>query len=305
MKHLPVLFDEVMQAFKDQTKVPDRILDGTFGRGGHTEGLLQSFPSLQIAAFDKDPDAVKMALGDFTEKFKKRFQIVHDDFKNLAEHELGFFDGALFDLGISSPQIDVADRGFSFMNDGPLDMRMNTADQSLSAKEIINEWEEKELSDLFFHTGEIKKPNRVVRAIVNDRKTKPFETTRQLASLIERVDGYKSKGHHPATNYFLALRLVVNGELEGLETFLKTIPQHMSHGARVCVISFHSTEDRIVKNAFKELADKKFGSIINKRVIVGSDAEVKSNPRSRSAKLRIFEIGTLIDKSRKNKYAQE
>ncbi len=290
--HLPVLLTEVTDAFMKQPKAPLRILDGTFGRGGHSIELLKTFPTSEIVAFDKDQSAVEFAKETYKDLCGVRLNIIHDDFKNLDRHNLGIFDGALFDLGVSSPQFDVGARGFSFMHDGPLDMRMNK-DDPLTAQEIINGYSEKDLSDLFFHVGEIRKPNRVVRAIIHDRVETPFKSTRQLASLIERVDGRSRGKTHPATSYFMALRLTVNGELEGLGDFLTGLPKNMEAGARLCVISFHSSEDRIVKNSFK-LMNKKSGIIINKKVITASDGELERNPRARSAKLRIFQMGDPI-----------
>jgi 16S rRNA (cytosine1402-N4)-methyltransferase len=149
---------------------------------------------------------------------------------------------------------------------------------------------EEELNDLFKTLGEIRSPYRVVRAIVHDRKTEPYKTTRELASLIERVEGFGRRHSHPATNYFMALRLKVNKELDDIDRFIKSLPASVNEGGRLAIISFHSTEDRIVKNAFKEM-NKKDGLMVNKKVITGSREEVKSNPRSRSAKLRIFEVG--------------
>jgi 16S rRNA (cytosine1402-N4)-methyltransferase len=290
--HLPVLATEVIAAFQGQPKPPRRIFEGTFGRGGHTALLLKNFPAAQVVSFDKDRDAVIFAEKEFARDLGAgRFQIIHDDFRNFEKHDLGGFDGALFDLGISSPQVDEAERGFSFMHDGPLDMRMNRS-QEITARQVVNDFSEKELSDLFYHLGEVRHPNRVVRAIVHDRKEVPFETTRQLASLIERVDGRGRRGFHPATNYFMALRIYINGELDGLGEFLETVPKCLSRESRMVVISFHSLEDRIVKQTFRKM-DKKTGRIINKKVIVATDEELKTNPRARSAKLRIFETGGL------------
>lgn len=276
----------------DQPRAPLRFLDGTFGRGGHTSRLLKAFPRAQVFAFDKDATAVEVAKDLIKTKFHNRLHIIHDDFKNLRNHGLGFFDGALFDLGVSSPQFDEAERGFTFSASGPLDMRMDQK-QELKASDIINGWSEKELSDLFYHVGEVRKPNRVVRAIVHDRKEQPFETTDQLAGLIERVDKFKKGKNHPATGYFMALRIAVNGELDGLQEFLEELPLTMEPASRICVISFHSGEDRIVKNAFRNL-NKKLGRIVNKKVVVPTKDEVAHNPRARSAKLRVFETGGKV-----------
>ncbi|MDZ4678035.1 MAG: 16S rRNA (cytosine(1402)-N(4))-methyltransferase RsmH [Oligoflexia bacterium] len=292
-EHVPVLEKEVLNAFIEQTRIPKHLFEGTFGRGGHTKSLLNKFVRASVTSFDKDAQAIAHGKETFASEITKgKLTLVQDDFKNLNKHKLGLFDGALLDLGVSSPQFDQAERGFSFMNDGPLDMRMDQT-QELTAAKIINEYSEKELSDLFYHLGEVRKPNRVVRAVVHDRKEVPFTSTRQLASLIERVDSrYKPKrrGAHPATNYFMGLRIAVNSELEGLVEFCEEMHLHMEPGSRFVVISFHSLEDRIIKQTFKKM-NYKFGKIINKKVIIASDEEIERNPRSRSAKMRIFEMG--------------
>lgn len=299
-EHVPVLASEVVKAFMEQPRAPQKFFEGTFGRGGHTRLLLDEFPQARVVSFDRDADAVKFA----HEKFKNeiatgRFEIVHDDFRNLSSHDsLGLFDGALVDLGVSSPQLENAGRGFSFQHDGPLDMRMDRS-QDLTAAEIVNTYEENDLSDIFFQWGEVRRPARVVRAIVHDRETTPFTSTLQLASLISRVEragrggGKKGRRIHPATPYFMALRIAVNRELDDLENFFEnTLPLHMEPGGRAIVISFHSLEDRIVKWAFKDMHGKT-GKILTKKVIEPSEQEIQNNPRSRSSKMRIFEMGGL------------
>ena len=259
--------------------------------GDIPELCLKIFLKPRVCAFDRDDEAVGFAKKEFAKEIlEKRFQIIHGDFRELKSHNLGAFDGALFDLGVSSPQFDQGERGFSFSLDGPLDMRMDR-NQSLTAADIVNTYEEKELSDIFFNWGEVRHPNRVVRAIVHDRGETPFTTTRQLASLIERVEraGGTKKKIHLATPYFMALRIAVNQELENLAEFFESIP--VEEGGRIVVISFHSLEDRIVKWAFRRM-DKEKGKIITKKIVMASDEETEVNPRSRSAKLRIFEIGS-------------
>ncbi|MFN8942997.1 MAG: 16S rRNA (cytosine(1402)-N(4))-methyltransferase RsmH, partial [Pseudobdellovibrionaceae bacterium] len=181
--------------------------------------------------------------------------------------------------------LDDGSRGFSFLHDGPLDMRMNR-NQELSAARVLNESSEEELNQIFRNYGEVNSPYRVTRAIVNDRKIKNYETTREVASLIERVDGWRKKGFHPATQYFMALRLVVNSELDGLEKSLPKVMDCLKDKGLLAVLSFHSLEDRIIKNVFKS---SELGQNIIKKVIVASDEEVAKNPRSRSAKLRFFQ----------------
>jgi 16S rRNA (cytosine1402-N4)-methyltransferase len=296
--HKPVLVNEIVETFQEQKLKPQIFLDGTFGRGGHTKVLLENFPDARVFGFDRDEQAHRYAEKAFsTEISQGRLKIIHDDFRSLNSHKIGPFDGAIFDLGVSSPQFDESERGFSFQNDGPLDMRMDQ-NQATTAAEIVNTSTEKELSDIFFNLGDVRHPNRVVRAIVHDRDENPFTRTRQLASLIERVER-AGKSHsrskeriHPATSYFMALRIAVNNELENLKEFFESFPENLKDGARVAVISFHSLEDRIVKWTFRGL-DKKVGHIINKKVIIAGEEELDRNPRSRSAKLRIFEKETL------------
>jgi 16S rRNA (cytosine1402-N4)-methyltransferase len=287
--HTPVLQNEVIEAFKTQERPLLNFLDATFGRGGHSLLILNQFPDASITAFDRDAQAIEYGKSNFKKYLEDgRLKFFHDDFRNIEKYNLAKFDGALFDLGVSSPQLDMAERGFSFMHDGPLDMRMNQ-NQELTASEIINTYSEKDLSDIFYHWGEVRHPNRVVRAVVHDRKENPFINTAQLSSLIERVEGWKKRGVHPATNFFMALRIAVNSELEGLETFIDSLPHLLADGARVAIISFHSLEDRIVKTSFKKM-HLKFGHILNKKVVIAGDVELEKNSRSRSAKLRVFEI---------------
>ncbi len=284
LSHLPVMLNEVIGVFKESQAPLKVLLDGTFGRGGHTKALLENFPGLHVWAMDQDQDAIaagkNLNLPNLT--------LVHGNFSEFEKIEHKSFDGILLDLGVSSPQLDDAARGFSFYHDGPLDMRMDRT-QKITAADIVNGWSEEELIELFKELGEVRNPNRVVRAIVHDRKLKPFETTRQLASMIERVSGWRKKGFNPATQYFMALRLQVNGELRVLEETLPKLMKALSDKGRAVVITFHSLEDRIVKNIFKN--NPELGRPVSKKVVKPSREEEKSNPRSRSAKLRAFERG--------------
>ncbi len=288
--HKPVLLEEVLNLAKEIS--PQSILDGTFGRGGHSRAMLEAIPAAKVFGIDQDLAAVDHAEKEFaTHILSGKFSIQHFNFHNIASLEKrpeSGFDVILLDLGVSSPQLDEADRGFSFYNDGPLDMRM---DQTLkhTAADLVNSWPEVELLDLFTTLGEVRRPQRGVRAVVADRKTKPFQTTRDLAALIERVEGWSRKGHHPATRYFLALRMAVNNELSGLESCLPGLMRALSPKGRLIIITFHSLEDRIVKYAFKEGGE--LGHPLFKKVIVPSREEESANPRSRSAKLRVFQRG--------------
>lgn len=286
--HKPVLLKEVLQ-FATEIE-PSTILDGTFGRGGHSRALLEACPKAKLTAIDQDRAAIDYGTREFGELIAAgRLSLRHFNFHRLAEFSEKNFDVILLDLGVSSPQLDEAGRGFSFYHDGPLDMRMNQADE-MTAADVINTWPEVELMSLFIKYGEIRRPHRVVRAIVNDRKETPFTTTRQLSSLIERIEGWQRKGHHPATRYFLALRMAVNNELAGLEACVPDLMRALSPRGRLIIITFHSLEDRIIKYAFRE--SQELGFPLVKKVIIPSREEESENPRARSAKLRIFQRGS-------------
>lgn len=294
--HIPVMLKEILSMFAPVQGRPEpRYFDGTFGRGGHLQALMQAEPTLRAVAMDRDLDAIAYGKSQFSEALETgRLQLVHGNYTDFSEFNLGEFDFMLLDLGVSSPQLDEGQRGFSFYHEGPLDMRMNQS-ESLTAAQIIESYSEEELIQLFIDLGEISRPQRVVRAIVHDRKEKPFLTTKDLAGLIERVDGWHRKGHHPATQYFLALRMEVNQELTGVEKALKPLVLGLKPKGRLAVLTFHSLEDRIVKNVFKSLED--LGRPVNKKVLQPEWNEAKVNSRARSAKLRVFERSDLENAS--------
>ncbi len=283
--HVPVMLNEIIELFKAGPPDPRKMLDGTFGRGGHTSELLRKFPNLHVVGVDQDLTAIEHGEKIIEPLFPKRLTMFHGTFAKFTEQNQELFDLMLLDLGVSSPQLDNPERGFSFYHNGPLDMRMNQ-NQKISAATMINEWDEEDLIDIFKNYGEVHSPYRVIRAILFDRQTKPFTTTLQLAGLIERIEGWRQKGKHPATQYFLGLRLRVNQELESVRESLPRMIQALVPGGVLVVMTFHSLEDRIAKNIFKD--HEEFGYRINKKVIVASDEEQKLNPRSRSAKLRGF-----------------
>jgi 16S rRNA (cytosine1402-N4)-methyltransferase len=293
--HIPVLLNEILAMFapvvEAQPGVPLKYFDGTFGRGGHLKAILEKYPQVSAVAVDQDPDAIAFAQENFKEWIEQgRLQIHHANFSDFTKERFGEFDLMLLDLGVSSPQLDQGPRGFSFYHEGPLDMRMNNS-TGPTAADVIREFSEDELNDLFKNLGEISRPYRVTRAIVHDREEKPFLTTRDLGGLIERVEGWHRKGFHPATQYFMALRLYVNRELEVVENSLQNLVHGLRSKGRLAVLTFHSLEDRIVKNKFKELADLiEAGALVNKKVVQAEWNEAKENPRARSAKLRVFEI---------------
>lgn len=288
--HIPVLLNEVIDAFSIFKNKKSLIyFDGTFGRGGHASRIFELYKPEMVYASDQDLAAVEYAKTRFRE-----IQISHENFLEFSQRNQKKIqlDMVLLDLGVSSPQLDVAERGFSFNKDGPLDMRMNQK-SDLTAMKVINEFSEEDLVKVFKDYGEVLKPHRVVRAIVKDRVENPFNTTLQLSGLIERVDGWHKKGFHPATQYFMALRLVVNRELQVVEDAIPLLIDLLSEGGRIVIITFHSLEDRLVKNIFKST---KSGFLVNKKVIVPSEEECKLNPRARSAKLRIFQKGKEPEK---------
>lgn len=294
--HKPVLLAEILNYAKEIN--PRWILDCTFGRGGHTRAFLETFPEAKVVALDQDADAIRYGEATFAAPIADlRLRLKKFNFhaaSELSENPPEGYELILLDLGVSSPQLDDSARGFSFYHDGPLDMRMNQT-QELDAAQLVNTWAEVELLELFQKYGEVHRPQRVVRAILNDRKTSPYHSTLQLAQMIERVDGWQKKGHHPATRYFLALRMAVNQELSGLESCLPDLMRALHKNGRLMVITFHSLEDRIVKYAFRKATE--LGSPLFKRVVVPSDAEVQANPRARSAKLRVFQRRSEVDES--------
>lgn len=292
--HVPVLLNEVLQSFSSLKNAKDLVyFDGTYGRGGHFRAIQKIYPLKKALLADQDVDAIAAAETEWKDLIaQKKVQVIHQNFLQFAQSQQGSLSMILLDLGVSSPQLDQGARGFSFNKDGPLDMRMNQK-ATQSAANLINELEFDELMQLFKTYGEIENPFHVVKAIVADRVEKPFATTLQLASLIERVDGWTKKGFHPATQYFMALRLVVNQELQILQEAIPLLIRQLHDGGLFSIITFHSLEDRIVKNLFK---DDENGFLVNKKVIVPSEEECKLNVRARSAKLRIFQKGQRPEK---------
>ncbi len=291
--HIPVFLQAVIDVFKNAEGEIRYAFDGTFGRGGHTRAILKEWPDAKVVAFDWDEEAIRYGEENFASEIASgRLRLIrasYEEFKKTRLTDSDFpagFNLMLLDLGVSSSQLDQAERGFSFYHEGPLDMRMDKR-RELTAADIVNTWDEQDLARLFIEYGEVQRPYRVVRAIVHDRRhRKPFETTHELASMIERVDGWRKKGAHPATKYFLALRLKVNEELSTLSRALPDLIEGLSEGGVLAVITFHSLEDRIVKNIFRDHLH--VGELVNKKVIKPDDDEIRRNPRARSAKLRAF-----------------
>ena len=284
--HTPVLLQELLLLFSIKNP-PKRILDCTFGRGGHSLAFLKKFPKTFITALDRDETAIEFGLTLKAVKEKKISLFNWNFYEFPFTAKTKKFDLILMDLGLSSPQLENKERGFSFYKKGPLDMRMNQK-QSLTAEEIINTYSKRELIKLFQTYGEIRRPYNAVSDIVTQRKRRKFKTTTELSQLIQKHYGFR-KNKHPATTWFLALRIEVNQELAGLERCLKAYLDLLEPKAYWAVISFHSLEDRIVKQAFRQFAKAGKGKIYNKKVIQAMKEEKQKNPRSRSAKLRIFQ----------------
>lgn len=292
--HIPVLLNEVIDSYVSLKEKSDLVyFDGTFGRGGHFEAIQKNYNIKKAYIADQDLDAIAAAKNNWQGLIEKnQMDIFHGSFLDFARQNTNKLDMILLDLGVSSPQLDQAQRGFSFNKDGPLDMRMNQKAEK-SAADLINNLHPDELMHIFKTYGEVPNPYHVVKAINQDRVLKPYTTTMQLAGLIERVDGWQKKGFNPATQYFMALRLAVNQELEILQEAIPLFIDQLQDGGLFSVITFHSLEDRIVKNLFK---DTDVGFLKNKKVIVPSEEECRINVRARSAKLRIFQKGKMPEK---------
>mgnify|MGYP006276600471 CR=1 FL=1 len=287
--HEPVLTAEVIDAL-----APSRggvFVDCTVGLGGHARALLEGGAS-RLIGLDRDPSAIARATVSLHE-YAGRFELVHEDYRRLggvlAARGISGVDGILADLGVSSMQLDSAERGFSFRQDGPLDMRMDTS-RGPTAAELVNQADQVTLADVIFKFGEERFSRRIASAIVNARARGPLQTTAQLASVVRAAVPRKGFTRiDPATRTFQALRIWVNGELDGLDAFLREAAGQLAEGGRLAVISFHSLEDRIVKHTFRELQASGAVVIRTKRPIGPGEAEIERNPRARSAKLRVVE----------------
>lgn len=293
--HRPVLFKEVLQWLMHEE--PKTILDCTVGYGGHAEMILDGSDSvMRLVGLDQDVRAIEFSHKRL-ERFGERVVLRKGNYRELKSHlgEIGIpnVTGVLFDLGVSSPQLDDPDRGFSFMQNGPLDMRMDqTAD--VSAADLVNGHGEQELADIIFQYGEERYSRRIARAIVRERERRPIDTTGMLASIIAGAvpSAYRHGRIHCATRTFQALRIAVNRELERLEPSLRDAVDALAPRGRICVISFHSLEDRIVKHTFRSLAQGPAArlAVLTKKPILPSEQECRENPRARSAKLRVAEL---------------
>jgi len=302
LHHEPVMMPEIMQALNVQPG--GRYIDGTLGEGGHSREILRAaHPGGQVLGLDADAEAITVATERLAE-YGESFRAVNVNFRDVRatalQYEFVPVHGVLFDLGVSSLQLDRESRGFSFRRADPLDMRFSF-DQQITAADIVNRYAESELADIIFHLGEDRAARRIARAIVRRR---PILTSLELAEVIEKVNPRRGKRTHPATQTFQAIRIAVNDELSALETALEQAVSLLGQGGRIAVISYHSLEDRIVKNFVRKQASDCICppgtpvcrcdhlatlKVITRRPLIPTDAETASNPRARSAKLRVAE----------------
>ncbi len=283
--HVPVLSRELIEGLA--VRSGGHYLDATVGGGGHSQLILATATDVQVTAIDQDEEAIAVAKKHLA-PYGNRVQFVLTNFA-AYEPEQAMFDGIIADLGVSSYHFDTPERGFSFRHSAALDMRMDRR-QALTAAEVINHWDETQLADIFFKYGEERFSRRIARRIVEQR---PFKTTTELAEAIAqsvprqyRYGKSRQKTIHPATRVFQALRIVVNEELTSLETFLNHAPNWLKPGGRIGIISFHSLEDRLVKHSLRA---SPLLQVLTKKPITPQADELATNPRSRSAKLRIAE----------------
>ena len=304
--HISVLLNECIDNLNIR---PDGIyVDGTMGGGGHSLEIAKRLTTGRVFCIDQDPNAHEAA-GKRLAEYKDRITFVRDNFGNIANilDSLGIekIDGMLLDIGVSSHQLDEAERGFSYQQDAPLDMRMNP-DRPFSAYDVVNGYDEDELDRVIFTYGEERWARRIAQFIVKEREAKPIETTGELVDIIKKAvpKGARKDGPHPAKRTFQAIRIEVNGELEVLQRAIDDVAARLAVGGRLCIITFHSLEDRIVKEAFRKQENpcicppqfpvcvcgkKPLGRVITRKPILPSKEELEENPRSRSAKLRVLE----------------
>ena len=304
-KHISVLLEESISSLNlDKSSI---VVDATLGYGGHSSNILERIKEGHLFAFDQDSEAIRHST-DRLNKVGTNFTIIKSNFVNMQEelNKLGIYnvDAVLFDLGVSSPQLDDSSRGFSFHQDAKLDMRMDK-DQTFSAYDVVNKYSKEDLARIFYKYGEDRFSNNIAKKIVEYRSVKPIETTLELVDVIKSAVPMKFRiDKHPARQIFQAIRIEVNHELDVIEPAINQALDMLNVGGRVCVITFHSLEDRIVKNIFKNkcmiddvvkgmpnipdylLPDYK---LVYNKAIAPSDEELKKNPRARSSKLRVIE----------------
>jgi 16S rRNA (cytosine1402-N4)-methyltransferase len=294
--HKPVMLDEVISFIKPGKG--DIIVDATIGAGGHSCEILKMIePDGLLIGIDKDAEILKIA-GRYLSKISDSYKLYQADYVDLDyilnKLEISKVQGILLDLGVSSLQLDSMERGFSFIKEGPLDMRMDRS-QGKTAEDLLKRLSEKEMADIFWRYGEEGRSRRIAKAIIQERKRgAEIKTTTQLAKIVERAlytpkKYQKKRKIHPATRVFQALRIAVNDELKSLEHFLNNVCEFLASGSRIVVVSFHSLEDRLVKSAFRMGQDASSLEILTKKPLSPLDSEIRENVRARSAKLRAAE----------------
>ncbi len=307
--HIPVMLNECLEALITDPR--GIYVDGTLGNGGHAEMILEQLgEGGMLVGFDRDIDAIERVKEKLKSGAGRQVELVHDNYANmdvqLDRLGIGKVNGILLDLGVSSFQLDLAERGFSFQQDAPIDMRMDQT-RGLTAAELVNSASEKELADLIYQLGEDRDSRRIARAIVDERNKARIETTARLAAIVEQAKGgRKGRRTHPATQTFQALRMAVNDELAGIEKVLESMIGRIVEGGRFVVLTFHSLEDRLVKQFFnrhvpreeslqqggvRRIYEEPSAEWIWRKPRVASTEEQAVNPRSRSAKLRAVRVG--------------
>lgn len=305
-KHVSVLLDECIEGL--QINSDGIYVDGTLGGAGHSSEICKHLKNGLLIGIDQDENAIK-ASKERLAVYGDRFKTVRSNFSDfkmvMDDLNIEGVDGILLDLGVSSHQLDEATRGFSYMSEAPLDMRMDQR-KNLTAKDIVNTYTEEELASIIKRYGEERWSKRIAEFIVKERAQKAIETTTELVEVIKKAipKGARKEGPHPAKRTFQAIRIELNGELEILENAIRDMVDRLNNGGRLCIITFHSLEDRIVKQTFKDLQDpctcprefpicichkKSLGKVITRKPILPSEEEIQQNSRARSAKLRVFE----------------
>lgn len=305
--HIPVLLDAVLETLRVADRAGGQFVDGTLGAGGHAAAILSAAPDARLLGLDRDPAALALARERLA-PFGDRVTIRHASYEQIGDAVAAWtgstspaVDGILLDLGISSMQVDDPARGFAFMHEGPLDMRFDSSSGGLTAADIVNTWRAEDIADVLFRYGDERHSRRIARAIVAAR---PLSTTRQLAEVIAAAQRGPRQKIHPATRTFQALRIAVNDELGAVERVLPAAIDCLRPGGRLAVISFHSLEDRIVKQALRDEATdcicpphqpvctcdhRARVALVTRKPVQANDAEIAANPRSRSARLRAAE----------------
>ncbi len=311
-QHVPVLVEEILAHLPER---PQTLLDCTLGGAGHSSALLSCYSEAQLRGTDRDPVAVEASRTRLESRFPGRTEVRQARFSELPAYLKLWglrYDFVIADLGMSSEQLQRAERGFSFLLEGPLDMRMDPDSPDLNAAQLLHQVSEHELHRWLREYGEERNAAKIARTIIEHRRNQPIRTTAELAELVASTipRRFHKPGFHPATLTFQAVRIAVNRELEELDTLLKTLPDFLNPGGRLAIISFHSLEDRPVKKHFREweqpctcpshlpyciCGKKPIGRSVNRSPIMANEAEIADNPRSRSAKLRVFEFKESSD----------